>query len=203
MPRNPVFRIQVTIVKQKGRAQRCLAWILPAALLPACPMLGQCWQKAWGREAARSMPSLPLAWHAPCKRRCWLCGLGRAAGSRGRCPESHANERVPGQVCIHWAATAEHALLTGLAENLARQEQRVFSSDSHSNKFGGSFMSSCCWWPRLGEAFGAVPPDLIRSPRNGCFPAFLPSSTFLLSRAGAFWVEEQLARLDQSDSQEF
>lgn len=54
-----------------------------------------------------------------------------------------------------------------------------------------------------GEAFGAVPPDLIRSPRNGCFPAFLASFIVLLSRAGAVWVEEQLARLDQNDSQGF
>lgn len=158
MPRNPVFRIQVTIVKQKGRAQRRLAWIPPAALLPACPMLGRCWQKAWGREAAKSTPSLPLARHAPCEQRCWLCGLGRAEGSGGRCPKSRAKE-VSGQVCIHWVATAEHALLTSLAENLARQEQCVFSSGSHSDKFGGSLMNSCFWWPRLGEAFGAIPPD--------------------------------------------
>ena len=145
MPRNPVFRSQVTIVKQKGRAQRHLAWIPPAALLPACPMLGPCWQKAWGREAARSTPLLPLTWRAPCKRYCWLCDLGRAVGGRGRCPESHAKERVSGQVCIYWAATAEHALLTSLAENLARQEQCLSSSGSHFDKFGGSFTSSCCW----------------------------------------------------------
>lgn len=148
MPRNPVFRIQVTIVKQKGRAQRCLAWIPLAALLPVCPVLGQRWQKAGGREAARSVPVLPRAWRAPCKRCCWLCDLGRA-----ECPESHAKERVSGQACIPWAAMAEHALLASSAENLARREHCVSSSGSHSGKFGGSFVSSCCWWPKLRRGF--------------------------------------------------
>jgi len=97
----------------------------------------------------------------------------------------------------------ERALLTSLAENLARQEQCIFSSGSHSDKFGRSFTSSCCWWPRLGGHLGTIPPDLIHSPRNGYFPAFFPFSTILLSRASAFWVEEQLAKLDQNDSQGF
>lgn len=140
MPRNPVFRIQVTIVKQKGRAQRRLAWIPPAALLPACPTLGLRWQKVWGQEAARSTASL---WHG-IHLASSSAGLGFRESS-GRCPESHEEKKVSGQVCVNWAATAEHALLTGLAENLTRQEQCAFSSGSHTDKFGGTFTSSCGW----------------------------------------------------------
>lgn len=185
MPRNPVFRIQVTIVKQKGRAQRRSVWIPPAALLPACPMLGWCWQKAWGQEAARSTSLLPLAWCAPCKGCCWLWDLGRAAGGVQKAAQRRG---------LHFLGSQSSACL---ADKLGIKSSKAGSMCLFLwLSLGGSFMSSCCWWPRLREAFGTVPSDFICSPRNGCFPAFFPSSTILLSREGAFRVEEQLARLD-------
>lgn len=113
---------------------------------------------------------------------CTLQGMLLALGFRGgsgRCPESHTKERFafPGKLGIKSSKAGSMCLFLWLS-------------------LGGSFTSSCCWWPRLREAFGTVPPDFICSPRNGCFPAFFPSSTIPLSREGAFWVEEQLARLD-------
>lgn len=77
-----------------------------------------------------------------------------------------------GEVCISWAAKAERALLGIKSSKTGSMWLFLWLS------LGGSVTSSCCWWPRLRETFGTVPPDLILVPEMAVFQL---SSLLLLS----------------------
>lgn len=178
MPRNPVFGIQVAAVKQKGRAQRCLAWIPRAALSPACP------ERALWASSAEDLASQEQCfwlWFLLHQTLSWvqkeLCkSVLQVAKARTVfwgyffCFKQSFEKLCPQKTC-------QCPPLGSVPSPKQRTEEPV---------------------PCLGKVEVGMPP--LHTSRNPHFPAFSPSS-LLLSGVEAFWVEQQLARLGQNDSQ--